>query len=183
MRFHDATCLLAIVLLSNTSWATTCVPRSELIARAEVVFSAVARQISLEPAGIEPPDVAILNLPIYEEDFAGLPRGAQTTVGGCAGSDCFTWTGTREDLPATQTRTWVRIEVEVKDVWRGNVRALETVYAAGTQWPPLGDLFVMAFPSERSDPLSFRGPCQLLLLDQDLDEFRNEQGKPLYSYK
>jgi hypothetical protein len=182
MRLHNAICILGFALLSNTAKATTCFPTSELVARAEVVFSAVARRISLEPAGTGTPEIAIQNLPISEGDFVGLPPGAQITVDGCAGSFCFSWTGTREDLPATQTLTWVQIEVDIKDVWRGNVRAQEAIYAAGTQLPPLGDLFLMAFPGDRTDPLSFRGPCQPLLLGQDLEEFRRNQGDPLYSY-
>ncbi len=174
---------LALIFFSEASLATSCSLTERAVARSNVVFTAIAHRISLEPQGVKTPKIAKINLNIGDAAFQGVNPGEEVTVSGRNGSIGYTWTGTKEDLPALKTLSWVEIEVRVKDVWRGSVQANEVIYAAGTQWPLLGEPFLMGFPADRVNPLSFLGPCQPLVQGEELNELLLHMEAPLYSYE
>lgn len=105
------------------------------------------------------------------------------TVEGCMGSNCFSWTGTPDQLPAIESVTWYEVELEVSSVWRGSVDQTVLAFFAGGRYPEPGTEYIIAFNNTENGHLTFRSPCQAMAPADELSRYSDALGEPLYIYE
>jgi len=182
LRLVNSSAAVLFTMSSFQAFPASCIRESEQLEKTAVLFTGVIKGVTLEPEGIEVPDVAKVPIDVPIETLEEVPDGEDFTIEGCS-SVCFSWTGTVEDLPATYVRQWRMLYVDVYDVWRGSVAQKETVYLVGSRMPEVGQEFAMGFYETQISPLSYEGTCQPLLVGDTLSDFVSKETPPIYSYR
>jgi hypothetical protein len=172
------------LMVGSFAHATTCYPVAHQFENAAIVIKAMSRRVEFEPSDMDTPEIANFVLPITESNFATQPDPqAEMNVTGCSGSHCYSWIGTRDSLPATETVTWYEVELAVTTVWRGSVNQTVLAIFAGGRYPEPGEEYIIAFNDAENGHFTFRSPCQAMVTADELFKYSDVLGRPLYTYE
>lgn len=187
MRIKVSACAFCVALAGaitpGSGAAVTCADARDVMASADLIFSAIPTQVTQEPAGVKIPSIARHRIDLPPEAVTNFPRGHVFEIQSCSPA-CRTWSGTIDDLPATVVDPWYEITLEVRKIWRGSRSLARVIYS--TRKLGVGEEVLFALREQEGEPLSFGGPCAWgvsVFHGSRLDEFGDILGDPVYESK